>query len=531
MKVLVEGQSEGGYVIESGRRLSQSALWHLQRDLYDARGIEAWSRGDVPQSITTSPYIARAYAHIVLGYLRDVTDQLDRSQPVYVVELGAGSGRFGFRFLKHMTRLLGGTRLNGIDITYVMTDVSPALIDFWQGHASLRSFIEAGTLDFGLFDAIHPGDLTLANSRVTLRAGAVANPLIVLGNYFFDSIPQDSFSVQDHQLFENLVKVVSDEPSLTLGAGKPLQDLRISFEAQPAPPQYYPEAALNAVLDGYRQRVDQAMFLFPVAGLACIRHFQALSDHRALFVIADIGSARESDIQAYTSGGIGGDSNFWLAVNFHAIGEYVQQLGGSVLHPPARHAHLNISAFVLDRTSSAPVETTAAFQETIGHLGPDDFFVLATVLANQRDAMGRGQLLAFLRASGWDTDFFLQCLPFLLESLQEIEWTGREDVRRAVAETWEMYFPMGETSDATDLPSGLGVVLYTIGDYAEAMEYFKHSLVLVGVDARTTFNVALCLNRLGRHGEASEWIDRTLELDPFSEQGLAMRMSLDSTTQ
>src|SRR5262249_33542993 len=85
----VDAQQEGprtetGHVLETGRRLSRSMLWQTQRTLYDAQGIQAWSRGNVPQSITTSPYIARAYARVVLGYLRDVSAELDRSQPVYI---------------------------------------------------------------------------------------------------------------------------------------------------------------------------------------------------------------------------------------------------------------------------------------------------------------------------------------------------------------------------------------------------------------------------------------------------------------
>ena len=164
-------------------------LWHLQRDLYDVRGIHAWSRGNVPQSITTSPYIARAYAQIVIGYLRDIAAQLDRSQPVYIVEFGA--------------------------------------------------------------------EMKLVNAKNTV---------------------------------------------------------------------------------GPRNPLDSATILMPIAGLACIRHFGELSRNRALFILGDIGSARETDFSEHTSGGMGDDSNFWLSVNFHAVGEYVRQLGGSVLHPPRHHA-------------------------------------------------------------------------------------------------------------------------------------------------------------------------------------------------
>jgi tetratricopeptide (TPR) repeat protein len=518
-----EGAPE--YVVEAGKRLSESMLWRLQRDLYDTRGIQPWSRGDVPQSITTSPYIARAYAQIALGYIRDVQQRLDPHEPLYIVELGAGSGRFGFRFIKQLAHLLKGRDVHFI---YVMTDVSPTLIDFWQNHQSLRPLREAGQLDFAYFDAIKLGDIELINAKTVLRPDTLSNPLIVVGNYFVDSIPHDCFSIQEHQLFENQVRVVSNQPTLNLSGEHTLADLRISFDAQPCPADYYPEPELNRILEDYRQRLDNAMFLLPVAGVRCMRHFQTLSANRALFLVADIGSARESDISEYTSGGISGDSNFWLSVNFHAVGEYILQLGGGIFHPPQRHANLNISAFVLGGPGTDFGETALAYDQAISQLGPDDFFVLSGVVARHLESMHRGELLAFLRASGWDSDFFLVCLPYLLDSLQEISWSGKEDVRRAVAEAWEAYFPIGDTSEAADLPSGLGVLLYTIGDYADAKQYFQHSLELVGVDAGTTFNIALCLNRSGRHAEAAEWIDRTLELDPFSEQALAMRMTLEN---
>jgi Tfp pilus assembly protein PilF len=89
-----------------------------------------------------------------------------------------------------------------------------------------------------------------------------------------------------------------------------------------------------------------------------------------------------------------------------------------------------------------------------------------------------------------------------------------------------MFFPIGDSSDSADLASGFGVLLYTIGEYARALEYFQHSLVLVGVDHRTMFNIALCLNRLERPSEAAEWIERTLELNPNNEQAQEMRVAL-----
>lgn len=203
-------EPELGHVIEHGQRLSESILWRLQRDFYDERGIRAWSHGNVPQGITTTPHIARAYAKIALGYLRDMAAQLDPSQPVYIVELGAGSGRFAYRFVKRLADLVERSSLTHKSFTYVMTDAAPNLIDYWQAHRSLRPLLDAGIVDFAHFDATRRADITLINSNVTLRAAAVANPMIVVANYVFDSIPHDSFSIRDGELFENLVKVSSE---------------------------------------------------------------------------------------------------------------------------------------------------------------------------------------------------------------------------------------------------------------------------------------------------------------------------------
>src|SRR5579862_7065863 len=106
------------HLLERGQRLSESMLWLLQRGMYNDRGIRAWFHGNVPQTITTSPYIARAYAHVVLGYLRDMRAELDPAEPVSIVELGAGSGRFGYRFVNALQSLLERSSLSATWFKY-----------------------------------------------------------------------------------------------------------------------------------------------------------------------------------------------------------------------------------------------------------------------------------------------------------------------------------------------------------------------------------------------------------------------------
>jgi hypothetical protein len=501
-------------------------LWQLQRDVYNQQGVQAWSSGTVPQSITTSPVTARAYAPVVLGYLRDIDAGLDGSQPVYILELGAGSGRFGFRFIKHLSRLLERCSLQHKAFVYVMTDVSSSIVDYWQTHPTLRPLAESGVLDFTVFDAAHPAEIRLMNSGAVLTPDVVVNPMLVLANYLFDSIPQDCFSVGDGMLFENLVTIRSPSPPEGAPLSGKLRDLQVSLESHPTCSDYYADPAFDGILDGYRQRLDHVIVLFPIEGMRCLHFVHELSPRGAMFLIGDIGTARELDLTEQTAGGISTDSNFWLSVNFHALGQYIQGLGGSVLHPPSRHANLNVSAFMLGQSSTGFGETRLAYDAAIAQDGPDDYSVMTRLLTDRVETMNRSQLLAFLRSTAFDPDYVVRCVPLLLDSLPDTSWSGAQDIRLAADEAWEMYYPIGDTSDMSDLPAGLGVLLYTIGDYARALEYFLHSLEFVGMDPRTTYNVALCMNRLERPAEARTWLEKTLELDPEHENAKQLLATL-----
>lgn len=53
-----------------------------------------------PLTITTTCCINRSYAQLVGAYLRDISTQLDSRSPLYIIELGSGSGRFSHAMLQ-----------------------------------------------------------------------------------------------------------------------------------------------------------------------------------------------------------------------------------------------------------------------------------------------------------------------------------------------------------------------------------------------------------------------------------------------
>ena len=76
---------------------------------YDRKGIESWSQGVVPHFITCNAFIGKAYAKVLQGFIRDAVCggrvALDSSQPLYIIELGTGSGKFSYYMLKALEEM------------------------------------------------------------------------------------------------------------------------------------------------------------------------------------------------------------------------------------------------------------------------------------------------------------------------------------------------------------------------------------------------------------------------------------------
>ncbi len=510
------------YVLQAAVPLSQSMVWQVQRTFYSDQGIAAWSRSGVPQSVTTSPIIARAYARIVLGFLRDMRSALDPAQPVYLVELGAGSGRFAYRFLKAFTALVEGSQR----FVYVMTDASTSVVEYWRENPRLRPFVEAGVLDFAHVDLLELGPLELLNSGAVLRFSEVANPVIVVANYIFDSIPQDAFTIKDGQLFANLVTVSASTPELDLTAPDSKVRIGIGFTADPDPtdPDAEPDPILREILRGYRERLDDTTFLVPRAAMACVRYFKELARDRLLCLISDFGDTHEEELLGHGPPGFGAGGGLWLAVNFHALGEYARGLGGLGRHPRDRHLRLNTSLLLFDSRRDATFpETDLAYADVVEQHGPDDLSLLTRAVGEHAVSLSFEAVLALLRTTGWDSEYVVRCVPALLDAMPKAEKRMRDEVLRGVEHAWQQYYPIGESDD---LPFGLGVLLYALEHYAEAVGFFELSLRDFGEDPRTTLNLALSLYRLQRLPETLSWLDRTLALDPTNETAQQMRPSV-----
>jgi tetratricopeptide (TPR) repeat protein len=508
-------------VLDKGKPLSQSILWKLQRNFFQGQGIEAWRQGTVPHYVTSNPFIANAYAKVVFGFIRDCTGvtgdfvdhsfpPLDPGLPLYIIELGSGSGRFAYHFLTKFLGIYRHSILRDIPFTYVMTDFSERNVEFWQAHQSLQPFVEEGYLDFALFDTEGDEELKLAESGDVLAPGTVKNPMAVIANYFFDSIPQDVFFIQSGRLYEGLVTVSSYQQEPDLHDPEIISRFEISYDRNPVKSDYYENPDWNEILEYYEKRLDDTAFLFPCAALQCIENFNQLSGGRLLFLSGDRGYSRKEDLLGRGEPAITKHGSFSMMVNYHAIGKYIQKQGGYPLHTAHRHAHLNIPAFLMGHHPGDYTETRQAYREAIETCGPDDFYALKKAIERGYDSWTLEQLLAYIRLSGFDAKITLACYPALMNHLEHASDPEKQELHRVIQKVWDAYYPLAEN---LDVPSHLGVLLYELGNYAEALDLFSRSLELYGPYDTVVYNMRMCYQALKQIESAFETFNEVPALD------------------
>ncbi|MFY0563508.1 tetratricopeptide repeat protein [Archangium lansingense] len=492
------------------RRLSESKVWQAQRGFFHHQGVGAWSKGTVPHYITTNPALARAYAQVVIGYWRDWLRHAMEGgeEPFYILELGAGSGRFGYMFLKALLELRQRSPLASLPFCYVLSDFTESNLQFWQSHGSLQPFVEQGVLDFALFDAEKDGEVRLRRAGRTLEPARLSRPLVAIANYVFDSIPHDAFAVKDGQLHECLFS----HGDAALDGTNPewFQEVLPAFRSRPIGPAYYPEPGFNALLARYASRLGNSTFLFEVAALRCLDRLRRLASDRLLLLSADKGYVDEESLQSLGEPHLEGHGSFSLAVNYHAIGAHVAASGGRALFGEHPRSSINICAFLHGAPLGGYVECELAFHENVVRAGPDDSYAVRRGVEAHYESMTTGQLLSLIRLTRDDPRVVRDCLPALMTKVEEADASLKKEVATVVRRAWDNHYPIGEERD---LAFELGLLMVCAGLHEEALFYFNASLALSGAEPATLWNVGMCHLALGRFDEAVARLRRARELD------------------
>ncbi len=513
----------GEHVLEQGRRLSESLLWRLQREFYDQNGVAAWDSGAVPHYVTNNPRLARAFCRVFLGYLRDLCRAhdlrspdsppiLEPEQPLYVLEPGAGAGRFAYLFLKALADFQDAEPLRRLKVCYVMADFTRSNLEFWASHPQLRPFVQAGRVDFAVLDAEHDREVRLECSQTVLSGQTMRNPLVVIGNYLFDTLTVDAFRVQDGHLLEGLARVCSDRPEDLQGdRAEVLSRLRIRYEHREADDDYYPSPDWNRILREYRDLLGNTSVSIPVGGFRFVDNLQEISRGRLLVLASDKSWNRVEELSGLDDPGLVLHGSFSLTVNFDALGRLFRLRGGTVLHSDVRDSLLDYVLLLQDPAVGEPRETRLAFRESISTFGPLDGFHLKVALEQQMPRPPLRVALEILRLSDWDPDVFHSLGEALIDQIPDAPPVVQREMADGVERIWSNYYHFGT---GKDVPFNLARICHHLNRYQDSLRFYRLSLELFGQHPSTHFNMGLVCDSMGDLGSALECFRGALDLDP-----------------
>lgn len=508
------------HLIENQQIFSQSLIWRLQRDYFSKAGIDAWRSGEVPHYITSNPVMGKTYAELVLAFLRDLSLRRRREETVYLLELGAGHGRLCYHFFKHFEKYYEQSAIALPPFCYVLSDFTEANLAFWREHPRLQPYLGKGWLDFALFDVEKSSELSLQHAGITLRTQALSQPLIVMANYFFDSIPQELFRIENRKIAHGLLSLGTESDPSDLDTAALINALKLKYDYEEAtPPIYADEPLLDELLATYREQLSGTHLLFPHIGIRCLERLRQLSPQGLLLLSADKGKHHLSNLENCPAPTLTTHGSFSLTVNYHAFQQYCTRHGGLALFPRHQQASLDLGCMLYLADAPAYRETIDAYERFVGDYGPDDYFSLKKLIEPHFAALTYRDILAVIRLSGYDARIFRQMLPRLFELLPTLSENEYWNLFLAIPRIWDTYYPLGEPEDFAD---DLGDLLVALGFYKEAILYFEKSVMIYGKAADTLYKIAVCHCLLGGFSTASTIIEELRAHDPENEnvQGL-----------
>ncbi len=473
---------------------------------------------------------------------------LDPSEPLYIIELGTGAGKFSFYMLQCLEEMQSVCDFPFSKIVYVMTDFTETNFNFWKTHPALKPYFDSGRLDAAIFNATEDKSITLWLSGKVLGPGTTKNPICVVANYLFDTLYHDIFQVENGELREGLVSTGSkhaEEPDPL--DPEIINRLENIYEYRPITSDYYleedgDEKCFRRILEWYRQyfKTAQGSILVPIGALRAIRRLGAFSGGRAIVISGDKGNNNPEQFTGLSDPHIALHGSFSLMVNYHAIGAWFTSRGGFALHNPQEEASLKVSTFILSPESTyddkgaddryflgSELEKTDAarssnypnlrreFTDFAEQFGPNDFFVLQKSMKEEFPNPSLKAVVSLLKLGDWDCDVFFKFKDAILSGAPNCGQKLRNDLCRGMPRLWEHYYQLDMDKD---IAFEIGRFYYGIRDYAPALKFYELSVTLIGEHHVTFHNQGLCHYSLGRLDTALDFFKRALSMNEKYEK-------------
>lgn len=509
--------TERKVIIEQHKKFSQSALWRLQREYFDKEGINAWVN-QVPFYITSNPFIAMCYAKIVLAFMQDWAEKNPdaKNHPFYIMELGTGSGRFSYYFVKSLLELMSALKINDLKFCYIMSDFTKHNIKYWESHPALKPLLEQGYMDFALFDMETERPVTLIRQNIRLTPEVLVNPLTAFANYIFDTISHDAFTVHESKLYELLFSLSTDEKNMEHNRPVDMEQISVDYHIHEMKnPAYYNDPHLDSILEGYKKALTSTSFLFPIGSIHAIKFLKKLANDKLFILSTDKGYSTVESLDNLGHPAISFHGSFSMMVNFHAIGEYFKNSGGDAfLQTPRKGIRTSVfsSGFKLDSLT----KTWHAIDEWVEKFSPADYFSLHSRMRDSYQEVTQLDIIAsHMELAGWDPHIYLRISGHVTSLIESSDSETVEFIAKNMPRLAANYYYMPKTEC---ILFEIGVFFHAIKNHEQALKYYQLAKEYVGEQFGLFYNMALCQHHLGKNEDALVTFQHAATLDPTSTE-------------
>jgi tetratricopeptide (TPR) repeat protein len=330
--------------IEGPVPYDQSAIWRIHDAYYSAKGVAAWTTGDVPYAATSNSGVARQHARLLVDLVRELVEDevLGPDDPVTVLEVGSGLGSFCMNFVDALAHGCGeeGRAVVG-RLRYLLSDYAEKNLEEALNQPVLARLVNEGTVVPMLFDLTDPTNLSLegvspAAARKAKRGkgkGKARRPegdlVAVIFNYIACITPIKVLRWTGQALVEKHVRLtidVADTADAKRVAGdlatigepgelprkEVVERLVASTVWSPVPGDgeaaadrdlsaVFPEEHHQALVGELFARLGPATINYPYVFLDLLRGLRPRLVRGGLLLVSDFGTPERSDIQAPTA--------------------------------------------------------------------------------------------------------------------------------------------------------------------------------------------------------------------------------------
>lgn len=504
-------------LIETPVRLSTSKLWQIQRNYFSTMGIQAW-KDEVPFYISSNAFIGHRYAILVVNFIKDWR-RLHPSnyEPFYIAELGSGTGKFSFYFLKSLKNLLDEYHLNDVKFCYFITDLIEKNIEFCQENSCFSTFIQAGELDFSLFDVEKDIDFNLKKIGKKFSELNAKTPLIIIANYTFDCVKHDSFLCENGKLKEERVGLRSRYKNFDIEKAQHLNELKFDYQSYDMDiDSYYQNPILTDLLKDYQKQFQgkKSLIMMPLGAFQFIDNMNVLTKGNFFMIAGDKGiSSLESLPLISEYNRVTYDGCFSFMLNFHAMGRYIKNLGGDYLHCYGGN-DFEVNIFILGGNFVDFYETNACYSNMIAKTGPEEFCYIFDEFSTSAYRFAVRSLLSILRFSEWDPGVYANIHERLMELLPTLDALVLEDIKHDLQRVKENIYTIALGDDVYNL---LGIFYQSQQMNVQALELYLKSLEVYGDHAAPHNNLAMIYEGQKNFSKALVHYQKSYEIDKTNQ--------------